>query len=180
MDFKNSKTYQNIKTALEGELRATSKYQIYAIKAREDGFEQIADIFDETSRNEQEHAEIWMKWTYPDKEIPPTVNNLADAIAGESYEYHTMYLDFAKTAKQEGYPELCRLFSQIGHIEHQHQMRYEKLHKNIKTNQVFCKPCKSVWICMVCGHVTYEKCSPKICPVCKNPQSFTEIKADNY
>lgn len=179
MELKKSQTWKNLQTAFAGESKASTKYRIYALKAREDGYEQIGNIFDETAGNEQEHAEIWMSWLMGG-EIPCTLENLKEAASGEHYEWTTMYPEFAETARKEGFCELAKLFTEVGAIERQHERRYNKLAHNIKTNQVFCKPCRMVWICMVCGHVTYAECSPKVCPVCGSPQSFTELKADNY
>lgn len=179
MELKHSQTWKNLQTAFTGESKASTKYRIYAKKAREDGYEQIGNIFDETAGNEQEHAEIWMKFL-AGGEVPCTLQNLKEAAAGERYEWTKMYADFAVTARKEGFCELADLFSRVGNIEKQHDKRYQTLARNIETGEVFCRPCKNVWICMVCGNVTYAECSPKICPVCGHSQSFTELKADNY
>ncbi|MDD4851354.1 MAG: rubrerythrin family protein [Gemmiger sp.] len=180
MQLKDSQTYQNLLTAFAGESKAHTKYDIYALKAREDGFEQIGDIFKETAGNEQEHAEIWLKWILGGSDIPDTLTNLKDAAAGERYEWTDMYRRFSETAAQEGFAELAQLFSKVGGIEKQHETRYNKLATNVETDQVFCKKEKVAWICMVCGYVTYALCSPEVCPVCGHPQAFTEIKAENY
>lgn len=179
MELAKSQTYQNLIKAYAGEREACTKYLIYETKAREDGYEQIGDIFRETAGNEQEHAEIWLKWL-SGGEVPDTLHNLADAAAGERYEWSEMYKGFAKTAREEGFCELAGLFEKVGNIEKTHDARYRRLGRNIETDQVFCKPKSVAWVCMVCGHVTYGDCSPEICPVCGNPQSFTEIKAENY
>lgn len=179
MDFKHSQTYKNLMTAFAGESKASTKYRIYGLKAREDGYEQMGNIFDETARNEQEHAEIWMK-ALKGGEVPDTLCNLKDAADGEHYEWTEMYPAFAETAHEEGYCEIAELFARIAAIEKQHEKRFCKLAHNIEHDEVFCKHCRQAWICMVCGNVTYAECSPEICPVCGHPQSFTEIKADNY
>lgn len=179
MDLQHSQTWQNLQTAFAGELKACAKYKIYALRAREDGYEQMGDIFDETSRNEQEHAEIWLKHL-SGGEVPSTLENLRDAAAGEHYEWSKMYAEFAVTARREGFRQLAALFARIGAIEKHHEQRYNKLSSNIEHDQVFCKRCPTAWICMVCGNVTYADCSPEVCPVCGHSQGFTEIKAENY
>lgn len=180
MSFKDSETYKNLKTAFSGESMAHTKYDIYALKAQEDGFEQMADIFQETSRNEQEHAEIWLKWLLEQDDIPYTLENLKDAYEGETYEWTTMYRQFAHTAVEEGYCEIAALFRRVGAIEKNHAERYETLVNNMETAMIFCKDTKKKWICSVCGHETYDTCSPEVCPMCGHPQAFTEIKAENY
>ena len=180
MSFKDSKTYENLQTAFAGESKAYTKYSFYSKKAREDGFEQIANIFKETAGNELEHAEIWFRWLNETDELPYTLDNLVDAKNGENYEWSTMYKNFAKTARQEGYCALAKLFERIGKIEHNHDERYSKLIENMETATVFCKDTKQTWICQVCGHETYGECSPEVCPVCGHEQAFTELKATNY
>lgn len=180
MCFKKSETYKNLQTAFAGESKACTKYNFFALKAKEDGYEQIAAFFEETARNEQEHAEIWYKWLQGKGELPPTVENLQEAANGEEYEWKTMYKDFARTAYCEGYEELAKMFLRVANIEQKHEERYRKLIANMQTNEVFCKPQQTMWICRVCGHVTIATCSPKVCPVCEHPQAFTEIKATNY
>ena len=179
MELIHSKTWKNLQTAFEGECKASTKYRIYGLRARENGFEQMGNIFDETSRNEQEHAEIWFKYLHGG-EVPDTLDNLRDASAGEHYEWTEMYAGFAETARCEGFDDLAELFARVGRIEHQHEKRYNKLARNIETNEVFCKPYRYLWICMVCGNVTCAECSPEVCPVCGHTQSFTELKAENY
>jgi rubrerythrin len=179
MSFKDSQTYKNLQTAMAGEQKAGGKYRMYAEIARNDGYEQIANIFDETANNEREHAEIWNKELHCG-DTTSTLANLKEAAAGENYEWTTMYNDFADTAKAEGYGEIARLFTEVGEIESQHEERYNKLASNIQNDEVFCKPGAQVWICMVCGHVTYGDCAPEVCPVCGAPQAFEELKAENY
>ena len=179
MELQHSQTWKNLQTAFSGELHACAKYKIYALRAREDGYEQMGNIFDETSRNEQEHAEIWLKHL-SGGEVPGTLENLRDAAAGEHYEWTEMYAEFARTARCEGFEELAELFTRVGNIEKTHEQRYNKLAANIEDCQVFCKGRPTVWVCMVCGNVTYAACSPEVCPVCGHSQSYTEIKAKNY
>ena len=179
MNFTDSQTYKNLQTAFEGESKACAKYLIFELKAREDGYEQIGNIFHETSMNEREHAEIWYKWLHGG-EVPDTLDNLINAAAGEQYEWQTMYRDFAQTARCEGYDDLAELFMRVGNIEKNHDARYRKLIYNIRQEEVFCKPGEVVWICMVCGNVTHGTCAPEVCPVCGHTKSFAEIKATNY
>lgn len=179
MRFEESETYKNLKSAFSGETSASTKYRIYAAKAREDGYEQIGNIFDETSGNEQEHAEIWMKILHGG-EVPPTLDNLKDAASGEHYESTTMYRDYAATARKEGYPEVANLFEGVAAIEHNHNQRYQKLIENIETDTVFCKPEKHVWICLNCGNLVLAECAPEICPVCQYPQGYYELYCENY
>lgn len=179
MEFRRSKTYNNLLTAFDGELIASSKYKIYGKKAHEDGYEQISNIFDETSRNERKHAEIWLKCLRCG-EISSTYENLKDAAANESREATKMYRNFANVARGEGYVEIAELFDGVANIEGNHEERFKKLAKNIKKDTVFCKKSKVVWICTNCGHVEYNDCAPHKCPICGFPQSYFELKGDNY
>ena len=178
-DFKKSKTYENLEFAVGGELKASAKYQVYQTKAEEDGYQQIASIFGETAHNEREHAEIWIKLLHGG-EVPSTLDNLKDAVAGEHYEWTDMYQNFARTAKAEGYDEIATLFERVASIEHHHEQRYAKLAENIETDQVFCKPQTTVWICMNCGYIVTAECAPKVCPACGYPQGFYEENCENY
>lgn len=179
MNFYDSQTYQNLNTAYNGELKACAKYQIYGILAREDGYEQIGNIFDETSLNEREHAEIWLNYIHCGED-PGTLDNLIDAASGERYEWTTMYYNFAQTAFDEGYPDIGEKFEQVAAIERNHETRYDKLASNIQNDQVFCKPCGQAWMCLNCGHIHYGECAPEHCPVCGFPQAFFEIYPNNY
>ncbi|BCN30652.1 rubrerythrin family protein [Anaeromicropila herbilytica] len=179
MNFQDSETYKNLLKALEGEMKASTKYRIYGNKAREDGYEQIADIFNETSGNEQEHAEIWMK-VLDGGELQDTYENLKDAMAGEHYEWTQMYKKFAEIAMREGYTEISKLFASVGNIEKHHDYRYERLANNIKTDTVFCKPQKTIWICMKCGNLIYDECAPEECPVCGHLQGYYKMNCENY
>ena len=179
MELKGSKTEQNLMTAFAGESQATNKYTYYASKAKKEGYEQIAAIFEETARNEKEHAKIWFK-LLNDGSIPDTTVNLEDAANGENYEWTDMYDGFAKTAKEEGFDHIAYLFESVGKIEKHHEERFRKLLKNIEDEVVFSKDEDTIWICRNCGHVVIGKKAPNVCPVCAHPQSYFEVKAENY
>ena len=179
MELKGSKTEANLMAAFAGESQAHMKYQYYASKAKKDGYEQIASIFEETARNEKEHAKLWFKKLHEDS-IPGTLDNLQDAASGENFEWTDMYKEFAQTAKEEGFHEIAYLFEAVGKIEKHHEERYLKLIGNIEENLVFERGEEKVWICRNCGHITVGKKAPEVCPVCKHPQSYMELKAENY
>ena len=179
MELKGSKTEQNLMTAFAGESQARNKYTYYASKARKDGYEQIAAIFEETANNEKEHAKLWFKQLHGG-EIPDTMQNLEDAAAGENYEWTEMYKEFAEVARQEGFARIAYLFESVGKIEAEHEKRYLTLLKNVKEDKVFHKDGDKIWICRNCGHVYVGKDALDVCPVCNHKQSFMEVKADNY
>ena len=179
MELKGSKTEQNLMTAFAGESQARNKYTFYASKAKKDGYEQLAAIFEETANNEKEHAKLWFKALH-DNNIPSTIDNLVDAAQGENYEWTTMYQEFAKTAKEEGFDHLAFLFESVGKIEQEHEKRYLTLLQNIKEEKVFHKDEDKIWVCRNCGHVYIGKDALDVCPVCNHPQSFMEVKAENY
>ena len=179
MELKGSRTEKNLMKAFAGESEARNKYSYYASKAKKDGYEQIAAIFEETANNEKEHAKLWFKQLHGG-EVPDTLTNLHDAADGENYEWTTMYKEFAEVAKEEGFDEIARLFSAVAEIEKHHEERYLKLVGNIDNNIVFERGEEHVWICRNCGHITVGNKAPEICPVCNHPQSFMELKADNY
>ena len=179
MELKGSKTEQNLMTAFAGESQARNKYNYYASKARKDGYEQIAAIFEETANNEKEHAKLWFKQLHGG-EIPDTMQNLEDAAAGENYEWTEMYKEFAEVARQEGFDRIAYLFESVGKIEAEHEKRYLTLLKNVKDDKVFHKDGDKIWICRNCGHVYVGKDALDVCPVCNHKQSFMEVKADNY
>ena len=179
MELKGSKTEQNLMTAFAGESQARNKYTYYASKAKKDGYEQLAAIFLETAENEKEHAKLWFKWLH-DGAVPDTKTNLQDAANGENYEWTEMYKEFAETAKEEGFDELARLFKMVGEIEKHHEERYLKLLQNIEDDRVFKKDGDKIWVCRNCGYVYTGKEALEVCPVCAHPQSFMEVKADNY
>ena len=179
MELKGSRTEANLMAAFAGESQARNKYTYYASKAKKEGYEQIAAIFEETANNEKEHAKMWFKQLH-NGEIPSTIDNLKDAANGENYEWTEMYEEFAKVAEEEGFTEIARLFRGVGEIEKHHEERYLKLVDNIDNNLVFKKDEEVVWICRNCGHVYYGKEAPLVCPICNHKQSYMEMKADNY
>ena len=179
MELKGSKTEQNLMTAFAGESQARNKYTYYASKAKKDGFEQIAAIFEETANNEKEHAKLWFKELHGGN-IPSTEENLEDAANGENYEWTEMYKEFAKVAKEEGFDRIAYLFEEVAKIEKEHEERYLTLLNNVKEDKVFHKNGDKMWICRNCGHVYIGENALDVCPVCNHPQSYMEVKADNY
>ncbi len=179
MELKGSKTEANLQAAFAGESEARNKYTYYASQARKDGYEQIADIFEETAKNEKEHAKMWFKLLH-NGAVPTTEENLKDAAAGENYEWTDMYKGFAETAKEEGFTDIARLFEGVAKIEAEHEKRYLKLLENVQGGKVFSKDGEAIWKCANCGHIVIGKNAPKICPVCAHAQSYYEIKAENY
>ena len=179
MELKGSKTEQNLMTAFAGESQARNKYTYYASQAKKDGYEQIAAIFEETANNEKEHAKIWFK-KLNGGEISSTLENLKSAASGENYEWTEIYKEYAEIAKEEGFDEIAFLFEKVGEIEKHHEERYMKLVNNIENNLVFEKGEETIWVCRNCGHVVVGKNAPKVCPVCAHPQSFFELKSENY
>lgn len=179
MELKGSRTEKNLMTAFSGESEARNKYTFYASKAKKDGYEQIASIFEETANNEKEHAKLWFK-VLNNGEIPSTIDNLKDAANGENYEWTQMYKGFAIVAKEEGFDDIANLFEMVADIEKHHEERYLKLVENIEENKVFHKDEEVIWICRNCGHVYYGKDALKVCPVCQHAESFMELKNTNY
>lgn len=171
MEFKDSQTYKNLQKAYDGERMASTKYRIYADKAREDGYVDIGNTFDEAAGNEKEHGEVFLK-KLNDGKVPDTLENLEEAYAGEVEEWTTLYPEFAKVAEAEGYPEIAKLFEAVGKIERHHDFHFEKLAEEIPDNGVFCKGTKTVWICMNCGNLYYGDCAPEKCLVCGYPQGY--------
>lgn len=179
MELKGSQTEKNLQTAFAGESQARNKYSYYASKAKKDGYNQIAAIFEETAANEKEHAKIWFKLLH-DGKVPDTITNLKDAADGENYEWTDMYAGFAKTAKEEGFNHIAALFTMVGEIEKHHEERYRKLLANIEGGLVFSRDQEMIWQCSNCGHIVIGKKAPEVCPVCDHPQSYFQIKADNF
>jgi rubrerythrin len=179
MELKGSKTEQNLMTAFAGESQARNKYTYYASKAKKDGYEQLAAIFEETANNEKEHAKIWFKELHGGA-IPSTEENLLDAANGENYEWTEMYKEFAETAKEEGFTRLAFLFEEVGKIEKEHEQRYLTLLQNVKDDRVFKKDGNKIWVCRNCGHVYEGDKALEVCPVCAHPKSYMEVQADNY
>ena len=179
MELKGSQTEKNLMEAFAGESQARNKYTFFASKAKKDGFEQIAAIFEETANNEKEHAKMWYKELHGGA-IEDTATNLEAAAAGENYEWTDMYAEFAKTAREEGFEELAVKFEEVAAIEKTHEERYLKLLDNVKEKKVFSKDGDAIWLCRNCGHIVVGKDAPEVCPVCARPQAFFEIKAENY
>ena len=179
MELKGSKTEKNLQDAFAGESMARNKYTYYASQARKDGYEQIAKIFEETANNEKEHAKIWFKLLHGDA-VPATTENLLDAAQGENYEWTDMYARFAQEAREEGFTKIAALFDMVGKIEKEHEERYRKLLANVEGQLVFSREGDCIWECANCGHIVIGKKAPEMCPVCKHPKAFFQIKAENY
>lgn len=179
MELKGSKTEANLLAAFAGESQARNKYTYYASKAKKDGYVQIAKIFEETANNEKEHAKIWFK-ILQGGNIGETAANLRDAAEGENYEWTDMYAGFAQTARKEGFTQIAALFEGVAKIEKEHEERFRKLLANVEGDCVFSKDNDVIWQCENCGHIVIGKKAPQICPVCSHPQSYFQIKAENY
>lgn len=176
-ELKGSKTEQNLWTAFAGESQARNKYTYFASKAKKDGFVQISKIFEETAANEKEHAEIWFKLLGG---IGSTAENLAAAAEGENYEWTDMYDGFAKDAEEEGFTELAAQFRAVAAIEKTHEERYRALLNNVEQKAVFEKSGVTVWECRNCGHIVVGTAAPEVCPVCKHPKAYFEVRKENY
>ncbi|MBR1831576.1 MAG: rubrerythrin family protein [Ruminiclostridium sp.] len=177
MELKGSKTEKNLLTAFAGESQARNKYTYFASVAKKEGYEQIAAIFEATANNEKEHAKIWFKAL---GELGDTAKNLAAAAEGENYEWTDMYAQFAKDAEEEGFTKLAAQFRMVGEIEKHHEERYRALLNNIEMQKVFEKSEETMWECRNCGHLVIGKKAPGVCPVCGHPQSFFEVRKENY
>ena len=176
-NLKGTKTEANLMTAFAGESQARNKYTYFASVAQKEGFNQIAAIFEETANNEKEHAKMWFKELGG---IGDTASNLEAAAAGENYEWTDMYATFAKEAKEEGFDRIAALFEGVAKIEKEHEERYRKLLANVKNGEVFEKGSVVIWQCANCGHIVVGTKAPQVCPVCAHPQSYFQIKAENY
>ncbi len=179
MDLKGSKTEANLKEAFAGESMARNKYTYFASKAKKDGYVQIAQLFEETANNEKEHAKIWFK-LLEGGAIKDTEENLLNAALGEMDEWTDMYPRMAKEAREEGFIEIAELFEGVAAIEKEHEERYRKLLQNVKDKIVFSRDGDCIWQCSNCGHIVVGKEAPNVCPVCAHPQSYFQIKAENY
>ena len=179
MNLKGTKTEANLQAAFAGESQARNKYTYYASKARKEGYEQIAAIFEETAANEKEHAKMWFKLLH-DNSIPDTITNLTDAAAGENYEWTDMYEQFAKEAREEGFDRIAYLFEAVGAIEKTHEARYKKLLENVQDELVFSSEGDAIWECRNCGHIVVGTEAPEVCPTCNHPQSYFEVREENY
>lgn len=178
-DLKGTKTEQNLREAFAGESMARNKYTFFASKARKDGYEQMAAIFEETAHNEKEHAELWFK-LLEGGELHDTLTNLAEAAAGENYEWTDMYDRMAREADEEGFPQIAAKMRLVAKIEKSHEERYRRLIGNIDEGIVFSRDDDRIWVCRNCGHIVIGKKAPAVCPVCSHPQAFFEIYPQNY
>jgi len=177
MDYKGTKTEQNLMAAFAGESQARNKYTYFASVAKKEGYEQISAIFQKTADNEKEHAKMWFKEL---GELRDTKANLLAAAEGENYEWTDMYKTFADEAEEEGFTELAAKFRAVAEIEKSHEERYRKLLNNVEMNKVFEKAGETMWECRNCGHLVVGKKAPEICPVCAHPKSYFEVRAENY
>ena len=177
MELKGSKTEQNLLAAFAGESQARNKYTYFASVARKEGYEQIAAIFEATANNEKEHAKMWFKAL---GELGTTAENLLAAAEGENYEWTEMYEQFAREAEEEGFTRLAYQFRAVAKIEKAHEERYRALLNNVEMQAVFAKAEMTMWECRNCGHLVMGKNAPKVCPVCDHPQSFFEVRKENY
>ena len=177
MELKGSKTEKNLMTAFAGESQARNKYTYFASVAKKEGYEQIAAIFEQTANNEKEHAKMWFKAL---GELGDTKANLLAAAEGENYEWTDMYATFAKEAEEEGFKELAYKFAQVAKIEKTHEERYRALLSNVELQKVFEKSEEQIWECRNCGHLVMGKKAPAMCPVCAHPQSYFEVRKENY
>lgn len=179
MKLKGSKTEKCLMEAFAGESMATNKYSYYASQAKKEGYNQISAIFEETSLNEREHAKLWFK-LLKGGEVPKTFDNLLDAADGENYEWTTMYANFAKIAREEGFTDIARQFEMVAGVEKVHEARYLKLADNVKNSLVFKREQKQVWQCGNCGYIVSSKAAPEVCPVCKHPKAYFYIRPENF
>ena len=175
--YEGTKTEKNLEAAFAGESQARNKYTYFASVAKKEGYEQISSLFLKTAENEKEHAQMWFKEL---NGIGDTAENLCAAAAGENYEWTDMYDGFAKTAEEEGFHDLAAKFRLVAAIEKSHEERYRALLKNVKTAEVFAKSEVKVWECRNCGHIVVGKKAPEVCPTCNHPQSYFEVRAENY
>ena len=178
--FAGTQTEKNLWAAFAGESQARNKYDYFAGVARKEGYQQIAELFDETAANERQHAKIWFKLLMENGEIPDTLTCLKMAAAGENEEHTSMYPRMAAEAKEEGFTQLAALFTMVAQIEKEHEERYRELAENLKNNKVFAREEQQVWQCRNCGYTYIGKSAPLKCPVCAHPQSYFELKKHNY
>lgn len=177
MKLKGSRTEQNLMTAFAGESQARNKYTYFASVAKKEGYEQIAAIFTETADNEKEHAKMWFKHL---NGIGTTEENLQAAAEGENYEWTSMYKEFAKVAREEGFEGIANQFEGVAKIEKDHEKRYQKLYENLENGKVFRREKDMVWVCRNCGARIKASSAPMVCPVCAHPQSYFELESKNY
>ncbi|MBP3763972.1 MAG: rubrerythrin family protein [Bacteroidales bacterium] len=178
-ELKGTKTEKNLIEAFAGESMARNKYTYYASKAKKDGYVQISNIFEETAKNEKEHAELWFKYLHGGS-VPTTTDNLKDAADGENQEWTDMYARMAREAREEGFTEIAAKFEMVGAIEREHEERYRRLLKNIEDGLVFSREGDMIWQCSNCGHIVVGKKAPQVCPVCNHEQAYFQLKPENY
>lgn len=176
-ELKGSKTEANLMAAFAGESQARNKYTFFASKARKEGYEQIAAIFEETADHEKEHAKRIFNFLGL---VEDTESNLRAAAAGENYEWTTMYKEFEEIAKEEGFDQIAKFFHEVAEVEYEHEQRYLKLAENVAQGQVFKRDESVRWMCRNCGYVHEGNEAPRVCPACAHPQSYFQIKAENY
>ena len=179
MELKGSRTEANLMAAFAGESQARNKYSYYAKQAKKDGYEQIAEIFEETAKNEMEHAKMWFKELHGGS-VPSTIENLKDAAGGENYEWTDMYKEFANVDREEGFDQIAFLFEGVAAIEKEHEERYLTLLKSVEDDLVFKSEEETIWICRNCGHVYRSKEALEVCPICKHGKAYQQRKATNY
>ncbi len=179
MELKGTKTEKNLLEAFAGESMARNKYTYYASKAKKDGFVQISKIFEETAANEKEHAKMWYKYLNGGS-VSDTATNLKDAAEGENFEWTDMYARMAKEAREEGFEEIALKFEYVAKVEKEHEERYRKLLANVEGDLVFSKDGDVIWQCINCGHIVVGKKAPEVCPTCNHPQSYFQVKPENY
>ena len=177
MELKGTKTEQNLRTAFSGESEARNKYTYFASVAKKEGYEQIAEIFEYTAKNEKEHAELWFRAL---SGIGDTKENLKNAADNENWEWTEMYEQFAKDAEEEGFVSLAKQFREVGKVEKYHEERYRKLLSNVEMKKVFEKSEMTMWECRNCGHLVMGYKAPVVCPVCSHPEAYFQVKAENY
>ncbi|MBO5046061.1 MAG: rubrerythrin family protein [Clostridia bacterium] len=178
MELKGSKTFENLMAAFAGESQATNKYAYYASKAKKEGYNQISAIFEETSRNEREHAKLWFKLIAGG--IGTTAENLKAAAEGENDEWSSMYPEFARVAREEGFEEIARKFEEVAKVEQEHEKRYLQLLKNVEEGRVFLRDGEVYWQCLNCGAIVKASEAPEFCPACAHPQAYFQVKPENY
>lgn len=179
MDFQSSETYKNVQRAYHTELLDSTKFRIYSLRARDEGFQQIGDVFDETSRHERQHSEIWLR-LLNDGILPTTLECLEEAAESEEHQGKTMYEYYALIAENEGFYQIADLFRGVARIERNQEFRFEQFADEIRNSTVFCKRTSSIWICLECGNIYIGDCAPLVCPICGKPQGYYEISCENY
>jgi rubrerythrin len=178
MDFKGSRTEQNLKDAFAQESKVRNNYDIYAKKAKEEGFIEIASVFEKTAKNEKSHAEGWFLYLH-DGKIPSTLANLQSASKGEDYEFRQMYKEYADVARQEGFTEIASMFDLVGKVEHTHEEKFKTLEQKLQEGNLFKGEDNTVWICQNCGHNHTGQYPPEICPICKKDRGYFQTKSGN-